>query len=363
MEDGVDLAVVGGGVVGCAIAAEASARGLSVALLEREPGLGRGGTARNSGVLHSGLYYRPGSVAATACVRGQALCYELAAALGVPHRRTGKLVVAHDDAELEALDALLANAAASGARDVERVTGGRAAQLEPAMRQPLGALWCPHTGIIDAPALASALAARAARGGALVAVGAAVLGAAPSAGGTRLDTGRGPILAAQVVNSAGLGAPAIAALLGDEAPTLWPCRGDWYALRAQRPPARLVYPVRAAGQTGLGVHVCLDLGGGVRLGPDARFTADADLGTPPPSTLLDAFRAAGERLLGPLPPGALRWDGAGVRPRLRGPDDPGPVEFRIERGRSGALHLFGVESPGLTAAPALAELVLQRIVA
>lgn len=350
--------------MGCAIAAEASRGGLRVVLLEREPGLGRGGTSRNSGVLHSGLYYAPGSLAARTCVRGQALSYELAARRGVAHRRTGKLVVAFDDAEAAALRGLLENAEASGAPGVRWVDGAEAQRLEPSLRRPRAAIWCPETGIVDAVGLATALAAEAAEAGAIVAVGATLLGATPRGEHIALDTTRGPILAARVVNAAGLDAPAVAGLLGDGAPPLWPCRGDWFSLRAARPPKRLLYPVHVPGQAGLGVHVCIDLSGRLRLGPDARFIAAAAAAAAPPASpggLLEGFRAAGERLLGPIAPGDLAWDGCAVRPRLRGPGDPGPTDFIIERGASGALHLFGVESPGLTAAPALAEEIIERL--
>ncbi|MEZ4266823.1 MAG: FAD-dependent oxidoreductase [Myxococcota bacterium] len=358
--DALDVAVVGGGIVGCAIAAEASRRGLSAVLLERDSAVGRGATSRNSGVLHSGLYYAPGSLAARTCVRGQALSYEMAARSGVPFRRTGKLVVAFDAPGEAALLALLENATASGAAGIRLVDGDEALRLEPSLRRPRAALWCPETGIVDAPALAAAFAREASAAGAIIAVGAELLGVSPGADGFTLDTTRGPIVAAQVVNAAGLAAPTVAALFGDTAPQIWPCRGDWFALRAARVPSRLIYPVRVPDQPGLGVHVCLDLGGGLRLGPDARFVDSSDP-VEPPADLAESFRRAGERLLGPIPPGALAWAGSAIRPRLRGPDDPGPVDFRIARGDSGALHLFGVESPGLTAAPALAEEVLDRL--
>jgi L-2-hydroxyglutarate oxidase LhgO len=361
--DALDVAVVGGGIVGCAIVAEASRRGLRALLIEREAGVGRGATSRNSGVLHSGLYYEPGSLAARTCVRGQALSYELAARRGVPHRRTGKLVVAFDGPEIEALRGLLENAEASGAPGVRWVNGAEAQGFEPSLRLPRAAIWCPETGIVDAVGLAAAYAADAADAWAIVALGARLLGAAPRGDHLALDTTRGPVVAARLVNAAGLDAPAVAALLGDTAPPIWPCRGDWFSVRTARAPTRLLYPVRVPGQVGLGVHVCLDLGGGLRLGPDARFI---DAGRPadpaaPPDGLLDAFRVAGERLLGPLAAADLAWDGYAVRPRLRGPDNPGPTEFRIARGDSGAIHLFGIESPGLTAAPALAEEVVQRL--
>lgn len=360
VRDVLDVAIVGGGIVGCAIAAEASRRGLRAVLLERHAGLGRGATSRNSGVLHSGLYYAPGSLAARTCIRGQALSYELAARRGVPHRRTGKLVVAFDDAEESALRALLDNAEASGAPAVRWVDGAEAQRLEPSLRLPRAAIWCPETGIVDAVGLATALAAEAAEAGAIVVVGATLLGAAPLGERVALDTTRGPVVASQVVNAAGLDAPGVAALLGDAAPPQWPCRGDWFTVRAARAPKRLLYPVRVPGLPGLGVHVGLDLGGGLRLGPDARFIDASDLPESPVG-LLEAFRAAGERLLGPLAPADLAWDGYAVRPRLRGPDNPGPTDFLIERGASGAFHLFGIESPGLTAAPALAEELLDRL--
>jgi len=372
----VDLAVIGAGVVGCAVAREAAARGLAVALLEAEPGEGRGVTGRNSGVLHSGLYYAPGSHKARACVRGQALAYEWAARHDVPHRRTGKLVVARTPGQEAELQALAANARANGARDVTLVTAREALRREPALAPQTpqgfvrGALWCPWSGVIDAHAFTHSLLVDAERRGALVAFGARVHGARVRGDGAwRLETTRGPLVASAVVNAAGLHADEVASLCGVEGYEIRPARGDWFALTPRlsrtRGPKVLLYPGRAPGGGGLGIHSNVDLAGAVRFGPDFQWVGSKDVVAPDESKR-EAFHAAAEALVGPLPPQALTWDGAGLRPRLferaRGETierQDFVLHRQTEPGR--ALHLMGVDSPGLTAALALAEEVLAAV--
>lgn len=372
----MDVAVVGAGVVGCAVAREAAARGLAVALLETEPGEGRGVTGRNSGVLHSGLYYAPGSRKARTCVRGQALAYEWAARFRVPHRRVGKLVVARTPGQDSELQALAANAQANGARDVTLVTAGEALAREPALAPttPQGAvraaLWCPWSGVIDAHAFTHSLRLEAERMGALVALGARVHAAeATGRGAWRLDTARGPLVAQAVVNAAGLFADEVAGLLGVTGYEIHPARGDWFALTPRlartRGPKVLLYPGRAPGGGGLGIHSNVDLAGAVRFGPDFQWVADKGDVTPAESKRA-VFHGAAEALVGPLPADALTWDGAGLRPRLFDGRGAVPVEhqdfvFHLQTAPGRALHLLGTDSPGLTAALALAEEALDAL--
>src|SRR6266851_4839901 len=207
MDAEVDVAVVGGGVVGCAVASALSRAGRSVLLLEAAQRLGDGVTSRNSGVIHSGLYYPPASLKAQACVRGNALLYEWARARGVPHAKPGKLVIARDAA----------------------------------------ALWCPETGIVDAVELARSLAADAAQHGALVLTQARVSGIDRRGPLYDLATARGPVRAERVVNAAGLHADEVAALAGVARYQVHPWRGDYFRFAPAAPFRHLVYPVRRRG--------------------------------------------------------------------------------------------------------------------
>ena len=353
--DAVDVAVIGAGVVGCAIARALALSGRSVVLLERAARPGLGVTARSSGVVHSGLYYPPESLKARACVRGNALLYEYCARRGVPWGKPGKLVVATEATQLDGLEALCDNARKAGAAGVTMIGGDAARALEPAV-PALAALLCRETGQVDAVALARALCDDATRAGALVLLACEVRGAAHDGQDFRLDTTRGEVAAERVVNAAGLFSDEVAALLGVPGHRIHPCRGDWFLLRTRTRVSHHVYPLRAAGSPGLGVHVTLGLDGSLRLGPDATWvTSRDDLagGEDKAGRFLSAARA----LLGPLDDAELTHDGAGIRPKLRAPEERDERDFVLAEERPGLVNLVGIESPGLTAALDLADRV------
>jgi L-2-hydroxyglutarate oxidase LhgO len=351
-----EVAVIGGGVIGCAVAAALAAAGRQVLVLERERALGTGVTSRNSGVIHSGLYYPPGSLKALSCVRGNAALYQWATAHDVWHAKTGKLVIARQAHQVGELEALAANARAAGAAGVTMLAAEaaeRAADVGPLK----AALFCAETGIIDVHELVLSLRAAAERGGATFVLGAEVTGVE---GGTRLETTRGELWAEQVVNAAGLHADEVAQLFGVTGFTVFPCRGDYFRLRARRSYPHLIYPVKDPHAPGLGVHLTLERGGGVRLGPDTEWVQARDDFGPAPHKHA-AFHAAAQRLLGPLDPGDLTYDGCGIRPKLRGPNDAEEKDFALLEQPRGVVHLIGIESPGLTAALDLAARVVARL--
>ena len=356
----MDVAVVGAGVIGCAVASALARRGRAVVVLERAAREGTGVTSRNSGVIHSGLYYPPGSLKAETCLRGQALLYAWATAQDVPHARTGKLVIARDAAEEAGLAALHANAVAAGARGLRWVDAAEVARREPALPPCRAALWCSLSGIVDPLALTRSLRADAERCGATFAMFGALQAVTPTTAGLRLDTTRGELEVGALVNAAGLESDHVAALAGLPAPPpIFPCRGDYFRLLAPGRHRHLIYPVRVPGAAGLGVHLTLDLAGGLRLGPDAEYIARRD-DFAPAEHKHAAFLAAARALLGPIAAEQLVYEGCGIRPKLRGPDEPDERDFVIAAGPPGCIHLLGIESPGLTAALALAERVAQR---
>lgn len=355
METSFDVAVIGGGVVGCAVASLLSRAGRSVLLLEAEARLAEGVTSRNSGVIHSGLYHPPSSLKAQTCVRGNALLHEWARAKGVPHARIGKLVVARDPAEVGDVEALAANAKASGASGVELVSAAFVTAHEPSLRSP-AALWCADSGIVDPVELTRSYAADAAEHGALILTQARLLGIARTGSAYELDTARGPARAGRVVNAAGLYADEVAALAGVTRYRIHPWRGDWFRLTTPVRYRHLIYPVRRRGAAGLGVHLTFDLAGRYRLGPDVEPVARKD-DFGPREDKLPAFLAAALPLLGDLRPEQLAYDGCGLRPKLRAPGDAEEKDFVIAEDLPGFVNLVGIESPGLTAALAIAEWV------
>lgn len=359
-----EVAVVGAGVVGLACAASLSARGFGVTVIEREARVAQGISARNSGVIHAGLYYPVGSLKAQTCVLGRERLYARAAAYAVPHRRTGKLVVAASPAEAAALTALYDRGRDNGAGALTLIDGVELERLEPRVRGDR-ALWSPETGIVDAYALAKSYEAEAVRHGAVVVLNTRVEALEPAHGGWRLRTvakggDRFALEVDVVVNSAGLGAVALFDSVGRPATprrTLHLCKGDYFALAPAlgRLTTHLVYPLPDA--HGLGVHVTFDLGGRYRLGPDTAYVDRERYDVEPEKAagFLAAARYLPELRLEHLSP-----DFAGLRPKLQGPDD-GFVDFVIEEGTAagvpGLVSLLGIESPGLTAAGEIGERV------
>lgn len=367
----IDAAVVGAGVVGLAIARALAVRGRSVVILEQADRFGSEISARNSEVIHAGLYYPDASLKASLCVEGCARLYRYCADRGVPHRRLGKLVVAAETGAVDRLAALSAQGMRNGVADLAMLEGPQVRRLEPAVRCVAG-LWSPSTGIIDSHALMLSLLGDAEDAGAALAVRSRVDSIEPGPDGLVLRIGaadrpdRGEasmtLAAGVVVNAAGLGAPALAAATGGLPPGAVPrlqlAKGHYFALRSGRAPfSRLIYPLPEPG--GLGIHLTLDLAGQARFGPDVAWVDRCEYGVP--ADLAPRFVAAIRTYWPGLPDDGLVPAYAGIRPKLTGPGEPG-VDFRIDgpahHGVAGLVNLFGIESPGLTAALALADRVV-----
>jgi L-2-hydroxyglutarate oxidase LhgO len=365
----VDVVVIGAGVLGLACAAALAPR-RDVLVLERHRRVGTETSSRNSGVIHAGLYYPPGSRKARACVEGRRRLYAYAAARGIPHRRTGKLVLAVELGEVPALRAIEERARENGVEELTWLDGGALATREPELRAAL-ALHVGESGIVDAHALMDALKADARDAGARFAFGHEVVAIEPSrevrvlARDERGETSE--VRARCVVNAAGHGADRLAAACGvDVEARGWrqhPWVGRYFALHASapRPTMPLVYPMPAVG--GLGVHLTRDLGGQTLAGPDSAPLATRDDGTWPrldvDPSLRDAFARGVSRYLPRLRPEHLVPAYAGVRPKLRA--DGSFADFVIEESSRGVIHLLGIESPGLTAALALAAEVSELV--
>jgi L-2-hydroxyglutarate oxidase LhgO len=361
--ESVDCVVVGAGAVGLACARALAMAGREVVIVESEDAFGTATSARNSEVIHAGIYYPTGSLRAELCVRGKALLYAFCASHGVNHRRCGKLIVAQDDAEHTQLKIIDARAHANGVPDLQWLTSEEAQVLEPQLRCR-GALLSPSTGIVDSHGLMLALLGEAESHGAMLALRSPVERAVVASGGIELLVGGETatrLQARAVVNSAGHGAPVLAAategLAREHVPPRYFAKGCYFTLAGTAPFSRLVYP--APGESGhLGVHLTLDLGGQARFGPSFRWVDGLDYTVD--ESEVDHFYGEVRRYWPGLKDGALQPGYTGVRPKIRGPGEPAQ-DFRIEgpsaHGVPGLVNLFGIESPGLTASLAIAERV------
>ena len=361
-----EVAIVGGGVVGLACAARLARAGRSLIVLERHDRPGEESSTRNSGVIHAGLYYAPGSLKAELCVEGRERLYARCAREDLPHRRCGKLVVACEESERARLEALYARGIANGAGALRILEASELQALEPRVRARC-ALWSPASGIVDPAALLASYKREALAAGAELALATNVEALEPSRDGLRVrargrDGQCSELVAEHVINAAGLAADRIAELAGVPVATLgyrlYPCKGDYFALRSglRGLVRHLIYPL--PDPAGLGIHLTLDLAGGLRAGPDVEFVAAPRYDVDPGKAR--AFAAALQRYLPEVREQDLSPDYAGMRAKLQAPGEP-PRDFVIEdaaaHGAPGLINLIGIESPGLTASEAIAERV------
>jgi len=353
--------VVGAGVVGLATARALALAGHEVLVLEAEERIGQHTSSRNSGVIHAGLYYPRGSLRAQFCVQGRAMLYDYCASRHVSHERTGKLVVATAPDQLDLLARLVENARACGVDDLQVLTGEQAIALEPALKCN-GATLSPSTGIVDVSALMLSLLGEAEGAGAVLSLGSTLQRVDPLADGFCLTIGETILTCANLVNSAGLGAWDLARNTDGFAADLIPQQhmavGMWYSISGKSPFDRLIYPLSDGAS--LGVHYTRDTGGGYRFGPDLRYLDQQVVDYSLDDSQARVFEESVARWWPAVPKGQMQPDGCGIRPRMTGAGSA-LADFRIDgpadHGTKGLVHLFGIESPGLTSCLAIGAYV------
>ena len=362
MNTDVDCIVAGGGVVGLAVARALARAGTEVIVLERAGHIGTETSSRSSEVVHAGIYYPPGSLKSTLCVRGRDLLYDFCERKGIAYARLGKLIVATDAADRAKLDYYQARAAAAGV-ELTQLSAVEARELEPELRCA-AALWSPMTGIVDSHELMLGLLADIeARDGTIV-CNTEVGGVTPSNEGFNVVTNDGTIGSRMFVNSAGLGAQALARRISGLGASLIPPEyyaiGHYYTLVGRSPFRHLVYPT--AGDHGLGIHVTLDTAGQARFGPDVRWLDDVNYAFD--DSRRDEFISAVATYYPDVRNRELAPGYTGIRPKLVGPGQPA-ADFVVsgvdQHGIPGLINLFGIESPGLTAALAIGEYVAKML--
>lgn len=380
--DSFDYVIVGGGIVGLAIAkrlSEQTGSNRSVVLLETENSFGRGTSSRNSEVIHAGLYYPPQSEKAALCVEGRRLLYDYAAEREIPHARLGKLVVAQEE-QRDALEALAENAQSSGVANLRFLDRAMLSRIEPAVNG-CAALFSPSSGIIDSHAAMQSFLHDAQRHGLHFAHSTRVEAAIPQASGFLISTtieeanslSAYALRARLLINCAGLNAVPLAHQIAEEQPALKPSipepaytKGSYFDYRGKNPFKHLIYPMPDAQADVLGIHATLDLAGRLKFGPDAEPIdlqhGGADYRVDPAKAAV--FAQAIERYFPSIRAEQLQASYAGIRPKLKKANGK-PSDFMIRReqehGLPGLINLFGIESPGLTACLAIANRV-ERLV-
>jgi L-2-hydroxyglutarate oxidase LhgO len=356
----IDVAIVGAGVTGLASALILAERGYSTCVLERHPRPGLDTSTHNSGVIHAGIYYPAGSLKARLCVEGRRRLYAFCERYNVPHRKCGKIIVAHDDTEIHELDALKARGEANGVEGLELVDRAFIEAHEPAVSAVAG-LWSPETGVVNAEELVKTLLRRAEDAGSIFLPGTRLVSAERLSDAMILHTEREQIRANTVVNAAGLYADEVSQALGGENFKIYPCRGEYVQLTtAKRTLVNgLVYPLPHSHS--LGVHIVKTTDGDVWLGPTARFQDRKD-DYESDRLPVEAFVEPARRLLRGITLDDLRLGGSGIRPKIQSPSEPF-ADFMVRRDRQNPLvvQASGIESPGLTSCLALGALVSQLV--
>ncbi len=351
-------------MIGLAVARALALKGHEVLVLEAEESFGTQTSSRNSEVIHAGIYYPTDSLKARTCTQGKKQLYEYCRQRGVNYQKTGKLIVATNEEQLDSLRTYQAQGRINGVDDLEVLSQQELQRLEPDVRG-VAALWSPSTGIVDSHGLMLSLLADVENDSGSLVLRSPVLGFKPVAGGFEIEVGGTSmkLRARCLINSAGHGAPGLASESGfaDLPDNFYPA-GHYFSYQGRSPFRHLIYPVPESGS--LGVHATLDLGGQLKFGPDVDWRTQLDYTFDLDKTRRHRFEARIRDYYPALDSSRLQPGYVGVRPRISGPGEA-ERDFVIAgpetHGFNGLVQLFGIESPGLTASLAIAEEVIARL--
>ncbi|MFC1480366.1 NAD(P)/FAD-dependent oxidoreductase [Candidatus Omnitrophota bacterium] len=366
--DRIDVAIIGGGVIGLAVAAAIAAPDRDIFIIEKNVSFGQEASSRNSEVIHSGIYYPGYSLKTRTCIEGNRLLYEICRENGIPHNRIGKLIVASSPSEVGPLEDLFRQGCENGLEGISMLSAEETKKLEPSV-EAIQSIYLPMTGIIDSHSLMEHFLSGAKAGGTDIIYDSEVQGIELANDGYRItardSSGElNTFLAGVVINCAGLGSDSIAGMVGikNDDYTLSYCKGDYFRVgnRKNLFVKRLIYPVAGPDDTSLGIHATPDLTGGLRLGPDAEYLATRDIDYSVDPGKKDIFHDSVKTFLPFIEKEDLSVDTSGIRPKLQGPGEAFRdfvIEHEESAGFSGFINLIGIESPGLTASPAIARMV------
>jgi L-2-hydroxyglutarate oxidase LhgO len=366
-----DVTIIGAGVIGLAIAAQIANKGWEAYVLEKNEAFGLEASSRHSGVIHAGIYYPQNSLKAKLCLAGNRALYKLGEKYGIGHRKLGKLIVATTDKEISELEILLDRGQRNGVEGLRIVSRRETRELEPNV-DGVAALFSPSTGIIDSHALMKYFIAKAMEDGVQIAYQTKAVAIEKVAEGYKVTvedgSGEFPFMTRVVINCAGLHSDKIAELAGIDIAKagykLHYCKGEYFSVASGKNKLvkRLIYPVPVPKVTSVGIHVTFDLEGRMRLGPGVEYVDSLNYAVNNQHKQL--FYNSVRKFLPFIEYDDLEPEMAGIRPKLQGPnEDIKDFVIRDEGDKDlpGFINLIGIESPGLTAAPAIAEYVLSLI--
>jgi len=368
----IDVAIIGAGVIGLAIASYSARKGRSVFIFEKNDSCGQETSSRNSEVIHAGIYYPAGSLKAHTCVEGRHLLYDFCEAYHIPYQRCGKLIVARDVTECAHLEELLHKGNTNGVDDLCLIDQQQLHTLQPHVCG-IRALYSPSTGIFDTHHFMHTLLGKAKEQDADIIYRAQVCAIEKKTQGYCVSYGNSQgkkesFIARIVINAAGLHADTVAAYPGincdDANYRLWYCKGEYFRVSTGKGTGitHLIYPPPSA--VSLGIHITPDLGGGLRIGPNAFYIDRGPIDYTVAEDHKEAFLNAARTLLPNLNDEDIFPDTAGIRPKLQGPDDPVKdfvIAHEEQLGFPGFINVLGIESPGLTASLAIGKRVARIV--
>lgn len=363
-----EITVIGAGVIGLAIAENLSSDSSDLFLIEKHSSFGQETSSRNSEVIHAGIYYTKNSLKAKLCVEGKQLLYDYCKMYGVPYNKCGKLIVATSEDEIRIIEGIRQKAIANDVNDLELLEKDQIHELEPSIFA-LKALLSPSTGILDSHSLMKQYETNTVNNGGQIVYGSEVTGLRKISGGyeiTLLDSDKQvySFTSAKVINSAGLTSDKISEMVGinDDNLRIMFCKGEYFRVRPPKNKLikRLVYPVPHENMEGIGVHVTIDMGGGVKLGPDVKYLETNIYDYKVTESKQEVFFQSAKKFLPFLEYDDLVPEMAGIRPKIQKPGEPLRdfyIKEESDRGFPGFINLIGMESPGLTSSIAIARYV------